>query len=86
MIQGWLDKPTDPTGFLRAYGDDMDWAVVPKNGVVVLDIEMKGGLDGQAEFDAPAAPVYLDCANDGKGGDITRDGAPLLTYDEWMGA
>ena len=28
--------------------------------------------------------IYLDCANDGKGGDITRNGQPLLTYDEWL--
>lgn len=30
--------------------------------------------------------IYVDCANDGKGGDITRDGAPLLTFDEWKAA
>ena len=28
--------------------------------------------------------IYLDCADDGKSGDITRNGAPLKTYDEWM--
>lgn len=28
--------------------------------------------------------IYLACANDGHGGDITRGGAPLLTYDEWL--
>lgn len=28
--------------------------------------------------------VYRDCADDGKGGDITRNGAPLLTFDEWL--
>jgi hypothetical protein len=28
--------------------------------------------------------IYLDCADDGKGGDITRSGAPLKTYDEWL--
>jgi hypothetical protein len=27
---------------------------------------------------------YLTHADDGKGGDITRGGAPLLTYDEWL--
>ena len=27
---------------------------------------------------------YLTWANDGKGGDITRNGEPLLTYDEWL--
>ena len=28
--------------------------------------------------------IYLDCANDGKGGDITNNGAPLLTFEEWL--
>ena len=28
--------------------------------------------------------MYLDFADDGKGGDITRNGAPLKTYDEWL--
>ena len=28
--------------------------------------------------------IYLHCANDGRGGDITRNGAPLKTYDEWL--
>ncbi len=28
--------------------------------------------------------IYLACANDGEGGDITRGGAPLKTFDEWL--
>ena len=28
--------------------------------------------------------IYLDCADDGKGGDVTRNGKPLLTFDEWL--
>lgn len=28
--------------------------------------------------------IYLACADDGKGGDITRNGAPLKSYDEWL--
>jgi hypothetical protein len=28
--------------------------------------------------------LYLDLADDGKGGDITRGGLPLKTYDEWL--
>jgi hypothetical protein len=28
--------------------------------------------------------IFLACANDGKGGDVTRGGAPLPTFDEWM--
>ena len=34
----------------------------------------------QQEYD-----IYLACADDGKGGDITRGGAPLKTYEEWLG-
>lgn len=28
--------------------------------------------------------IYLDCADDGKGGDITNGGEPLKTYEEWL--
>lgn len=28
--------------------------------------------------------TYLALADDGKGGDITRGGKPLKTYDEWI--
>ena len=28
--------------------------------------------------------IYLSCADDGKGGDITRGGAPLRTFEEWL--
>ena len=28
--------------------------------------------------------IYLCHANDGKGGDITNEGKPLKTYDEWL--
>ena len=27
---------------------------------------------------------YLSCANDGNGGDSTRNGKPLFTFDEWL--
>lgn len=30
--------------------------------------------------------IYLACADNGQGGDITRGGAPLLSYDEWLAA
>lgn len=30
--------------------------------------------------------IYLACADDGKGGDITRGGKPLLTFEEWLEA
>ena len=28
--------------------------------------------------------IYLACADDGQGGDITNEGAPLKTYSEWI--
>lgn len=28
--------------------------------------------------------IYLSCADNGKGGDITNGGAPLKTFDEWL--
>jgi len=28
--------------------------------------------------------LYLDLANDGNGGDITNNGAPMKSYDEWL--
>lgn len=28
--------------------------------------------------------IYLHCADNGKGGDITNNGAPLKTYEEWL--
>ena len=28
--------------------------------------------------------IYLTFADDGNGGDITNDGRPLKTYDEWL--
>ncbi len=34
--------------------------------------------------DEQAFQNYLDCADDGKGGDITRNGAPLKTFNEWL--
>ncbi len=30
--------------------------------------------------------IYRSCADDGSGGDITRGGAPLPSFKEWMGA
>ena len=30
--------------------------------------------------------IYLACADNGQGGDITRGGAPLLTYNQWLAA
>ena len=34
---------------------------------------------GKAEFD-----IFIACADDGNGGDVTNGGAPLPTFDEWL--
>jgi len=28
--------------------------------------------------------IYLHCADNGQGGDITNNGEPLKTYEEWL--
>ena len=28
--------------------------------------------------------IYTVCADDGQGGDVTNNGAPLKTFEEWM--
>lgn len=28
--------------------------------------------------------IYLECADDGNGGDITRNGEPLKTFEKWL--
>jgi hypothetical protein len=49
MVRDWATKKPNALGFLRAY-PDCDWAIVPRSGVVVLDLEMKNGLDGLADL------------------------------------
>ena len=45
---------------------------------VKADWQTKARGTNQDEYE-----IYLDCANNGKGIDITT-GKPLLSYDEWM--
>ena len=28
--------------------------------------------------------IFLACADDGNGGDVTQNGAPLPTFEEWL--
>lgn len=58
LVQEWQTKKPNAAGFLRAYGDTIDWAIVPRDGVVVLDIEMKGGLNGLADLREFASLKY----------------------------
>lgn len=46
---------------------------------VKYDWQTKARGSNQAEYE-----IYLSCANDGKGGDITNNGQPLKTYEEWI--
>ena len=39
--------------------------------------KMSGTLEQEYE-------IYLACADNGKGGDVTRNGAQLKTFDEWI--
>jgi hypothetical protein len=41
--------------------------------------QTKARNDNDSEYQ-----IYLTFADDGKGGDITRNGAPLKTYEEWL--
>lgn len=56
LTQGWLTEKPNALGFLRAYGEDIDWAIVPTD-TVVLDLEMKNGLDGLADIQEFGAVV-----------------------------
>jgi len=46
-------------------------------------------MQSQAALVAPSNlrdryETYLYCADDGSGGDVTRGGAPLRTFEEWL--
>jgi hypothetical protein len=45
----------------------------------VFNCQTKLRGDHSQEFE-----IFLTFANDGKGGDITRGGAPLPTFEEWL--
>tara|TARA_Y100001937_G_scaffold111157_1_gene157475 strand:- start:205 stop:615 length:411 start_codon:yes stop_codon:yes gene_type:complete len=60
--------------------DDKMETGIYKNGELkpqIIQTKLRGSNDQEYQ-------IYLDCANDGNGGDITRNGAPLKTYDEWL--
>lgn len=50
MVRGWLTKKPNAHGFHIAYRDEIDWAIVPIE-TVVLDIEMKNGLNGMKDLE-----------------------------------
>jgi hypothetical protein len=53
---------------------------INKNGFVKPQIrQTKYRGSNNAEYE-----IYLSCADDGNGGDVTRKGEPLKTYDEWL--
>jgi len=59
-------------------GGDADWDATAGTKWALTS----GGAGGQAVPTA-ADDVFFD-ANDGKGGDITRNGEPLKTFEEWI--
>jgi hypothetical protein len=57
------------------------------NGRGKPDAETKINTMNQTKYrgsDEQEYQIYLRCANDGNGGDITRNGAPLKTFEEWI--
>ena len=58
--------------------------------------KMKSGIKANGSFERPMTQtkyrgdnnseyqIYLTFANNGKGGDITNNGLPLKTYEEWI--
>lgn len=52
-----------------------------------FNAQPSGGLEFQTKLrgtNDQEYQIYLDLADDGKGGDITRPGQPLKTYEEWL--
>lgn len=43
------------------------------------DWQTKARGSNEAEYQ-----IYRSCADDGRGGDITRPGQPLKTFEEWL--
>lgn len=79
LVQEWQTKKPNAAGFLRAYGDTIDWAIVPRDGVVVLDIEMKSGLNGLSDLKEFSKSPVGPCTR-------TKSGGFHLWYREPSGA
>ncbi len=56
-------------------------AVVMRGQYIILATNIKGVIMSglQQRYD-----IYLTFADNGAGGDITRNGSPLLTFDQWL--
>ena len=59
---------------LAAYGTQAQPNLTPNAN---WQTKQRGTNDAESQ-------ISLSCANAGKGGDITRNGKPLKTYDEWL--
>jgi hypothetical protein len=52
-----------------------------------ISLEVKADWQTQARgSNDQEYKIYLAFADDGNGGDLTRNGAPLKTYEEWINA
>ena len=49
--------------------------------IIIFDEDFQTNIRGSNNDEYQ---LYLVFANDGDGGDLTRGGKPLLTYDEWL--
>lgn len=58
-----------------------EWQSFDGNEMLRHELEWQTKVRGT---DNQEYQIYLDCADNGKGGDITRNGAPLLSFDEWI--
>lgn len=50
-----------------------------------MELQVKDDWQTKArESDDMEYQIYVVIADDGKGGDITNNGEPLKTYEEWL--
>lgn len=54
------------------------------HSIYAFDEITEDNLSMEAETLDAKYQIYLACANDGRGYDITRQGELLKTFDEWL--
>ena len=72
-------------GHCRSIHPQMTMIVLPTKQEQTMQLAYTQDWQTQARgTDDQEYQIYLACADDGNGGDITREGAPLKTYSEWV--
>lgn len=84
-----LPTSTDPVVCVTHTQNDILSAVKPKPiPVLTFDQVLRSQLAKKentvSESTMQRYRLYLECADNGRGGDITRNGQPLLLLDEWL--